>query len=417
MRLLQRKLILSTICLLFSVFSFFANCQTTEQNNPAKKYDEIIKPKQIGDIIVLPPRVEGAGESGNRGINESEIKPVNKEVEKQTEVEIAEQKQPEKDELVLLLPKLDNELYKNWTLSGEPKLWKAEDELLLELGIKKVLKQTYGKENHLVDVFIYNFNDFAGAYSAYTILHKGTTTKLKVGKNASESENLINFWKSNYFISISTSGENDSVAKEFIVLASQDISKNIQQDQLPPVIAIQLPALYRTQASERYCTGPLCCLEFVTKGILDVDCSTFNIENSGGIIAAEYQLSSGTKEKEKDKDKSKERLTLILSRYTTKEDAQSVFNTIRASFEGKKLQSKDMDVDVDINDGIVKIKNKKNDYTMLKQKGNLLALVYGITNKKSGEQILDLVPWPIEIIKPINTVMPSDEANKEKDKH
>ena len=40
---------------------------------------------------------------------------------------------------------------------------------------------------------------------------------------------------------------------------------------------------------------------------------------------------------------------------------------------------------------------------MLKQNGNLLAIVYNITNKKSGEKILGLVPWPVEINKPINT--------------
>ena len=66
---------------------------------------------------------------------------------------------------------------------------------------------------------------------------------------------------------------------------------------------------------------------------------------------------------------------------------------------------------IEIEDSLVKVKNNKNNYTMLKQKGNLLAIAYNITNKKSGEQVLGLVPWPIEIYKGTQGNIPEEKSN------
>lgn len=308
-----------------------------------------------------------------------------------------------KDELALLLPKLESDLYKNWQFDGEPKIWKAGEsmpdfvslpqDLLSELGVEKVLKQGFKRENHYAYVLIYKFMDFTGAYSAYTVLHSGTITKLKVGKVASESDTLVNFWKGNYFVDVNTGNVYDLLAKEFVTFYSQDISKNIQGDELSPVVAIQLPSLYRVQGSEKYCLRLACARKFFSD-IVDFDPANFSLDQSGGIITAEYQLSDGQKEKDKEKIK------LVLARYMQKETAQSVFNLLKENFEKKKTENKEMDIDVDIDDSLVRVKNKKNDYIMVKQKGNLLAIAYGVTNKKSGEQVLKLVPWPIEITNP-----------------
>lgn len=363
MKLLQFKL---SLCFLFLCFSLSALSQE-QKANPVQRYDELIK--------------ERAERTSEEKQNIPTASPQNN---KKTAV-------IEKDELTLLLPKLDNVLYQNWMLAGESEISIAEtNEIINECGFEKKLKQAYKKEDHIVEVIIYKFKDFTGAYSIYTALHSGASTKLKVGKNASESEKLVNFWKGNYFVDIHTTADNDSIGKEFVILASQDISKNIQSDQLPPVVAIQLPALNRVQGSEKYCLSTLCCKEYISKDIPKFDCDNFKLQESGGIIKAGYQLS----------DDKKERIILVLTRYTSKENAQSVFNTLKEDFENKKKENKEMDIDVDINDSIVKIKNKKNDYTMLKQEGNLLAIAYFITSKKAGEQILGLVPWPIEINAP-----------------
>ena len=69
---------------------------------------------------------------------------------------------------------------------------------------------------------------------------------------------------------------------------------------------------------------------------------------------------------------------------------------------------KEVQVDFDIEDSIVNVKNKKKDFTLIKQKGNLLAIAYDVTDKKAGKKILELVPWPIEITKPINTIEKKD---------
>lgn len=357
-----------------------------QENNPIEIYDNLIKP-------------QNASEQNEPVIAPAAPPPIEEKL----------------DELTLLLPNIDSPLFANWSKVDKPLIWtegnptpdflQQNADLLRELKLEKVLKQTYMKENHVVDAFIYKFRDFAGAYSAYSVLHSGATTKLKVGKSASESDSLINFWKDIYYIDIHTNTENDNISKEFIVLASQDISNNIKTDQMPPVVVIQLPALNRVQGTEKYCLGITCCNKYFKKE--EVDFSLFNIPESGGIITAEYQSGDS---------KDKERISLVLARYLTKENAQAVFFTIKEYFEKKKLTNKEIDIDFEVDDSILQIKNKKNNYTMLKQKGNLLAIAYDITNKKSGQQILSLIPWPIEITKPINTITNTEsdqETNKE----
>ena len=378
MNLIKSKFFL--LCFMLLASCFFSSV-LSQVDDSVKKYEDLIKP-QNQEPTVTP-----------------QIQPT------------PEQKQEEKkDELISLLPKLDPVLYAGWNLNGEAIIWiqgnaypdflQENQELFNELNLEKILKQTYTKENHTVDVLIYKFKDFTGAYSAYTVLHGGATTKLKVGKNASESEKLINFWKGIYFVDIHTNSDSDATGKEFIILLSQDISKNIQTDQMPPVVAIQLPSLNRVQGTEKYCTGSICCKKYFTGNL--VDFNLFKLSESGGIIIAQYQA---------DDSKDKERISLILTRYLTKESAQFVFSSLKKLFEKKKSTNKEMEVDFDIDNSILKIKNQKNNYTMLKQRGNLLAIAYDITNKKTGEQLLALIPWPIEITKPINSVTDAEKTD------
>ncbi|OGI20718.1 MAG: hypothetical protein A3B68_09275 [Candidatus Melainabacteria bacterium RIFCSPHIGHO2_02_FULL_34_12] len=291
----------------------------------------------------------------------------------------------QEDELVSFLPKLDNELYKNWSVVESPRIiTTTDDDVLKEAGFEKVLKQSYKKENHIVDIYIYKFKDFAGAYSAFTVLHRGAATKLEVGRNASENDSLVDFWKGNYFVNIQTLAENDKDAKEFIVLSSQDISKNITDDKMPPVIVIQMPSLNRVQGTEKYCLGIVCCQKYLASNLTEIDFNSLHLNESGGIITAQYQFPEN-------KD---ERITLLLLRYIEKQTAAQTFNYFKESFEKKKADNYDTE------EGILKIKNEKSDYTYIKQRGNLLGIAFAITNKKSGEQLLNFIPWPIEITKP-----------------
>lgn len=405
---MKNSLIKIIFIFLFAFILFFcqkANCQTdnSKGTNHSQIYDELLKKNiPVPESVIVPEQTPQ--------INEQE-----KQIPKET------QNTETKDELEQLLPKLENELYKGWSILSTPILWQPESniptivsasqDLLNELGVEKILKQSYTKENHNVEVIVYKFKDFAQAFSAYTILHGGNSSKLKIGRNTSESERLINFWKGSYFIDLHINNNEDTLAKEFIVLFSQDIGKNILAEQLPPVVAIQLPALYRLQDSEKYCTGPLCCNEFILKGNPDITCSLLGLQNSGGTISAQYNLSETKDNKKPETDEGK--ISLILTRYTSTENAYSVFNTLKQHFEEKQKSNKEIDLDFDPNDSTVKIKYNKNNYTMLKQKGNLLAIVYNLTNKKSGEQILGLIPWPIQINKPINTISPDKAKEQE----
>ena len=393
-----KQITLLLMLLVITFFCFKANCQTDNSNtiNYSQRYEELLK-KSIPESNVVTDQIPKVTEQ---------------EEQNQKEVQNTETK---KDELEQLLPKLENELYKGWSTVGTSALWQpgsdtpitvsASQELLNELGIEKILKQSYTKENHNVEVVIYKFKDFAQAFSAYTVLHGGNNSKLKIGKNTSESEKLINFWRSNYFVDLHADNNEDMVVKGFIVLFSQDISKNILTEQLPPVVAIQMPTLHRIQGSEKYCTGILCCNEFILKGNPDINCDLLGLQNSGGTIFAQYNLDETQDDKKPIPDE--EKISVILTRYTKTENASSVFNALKQHFEEKQKSNKEIDLDFDPDDSTMRIKYSKNNYTMLKQKGNLLGIAYNLTDKKSGEQIIGLIPWPIQINKPINTISPN----------
>ncbi len=392
----------------FTLSDLFINCSYSQTSNdvmsdPAQKYEELFKLKTPENIenSIQPPSNDMAQ------IPEAMVVP---------EPEIMVAPEPEiiaQDNTKDLLPKLNPTLFNNWVLLNDTEIWTPEKDLpqfithdkdvLKELGITKAIRQSYQNENSIVDIVIYRFMDFSGAYSAFTVLHNGGPTKLKVGKHASEDEKSVTFWKGNYFVDIHVSLQNDESAKGFVVLASQEVSKNILIEQLPPVVAIQFPALNRIQGSEKYCLGPLCCKKYFSSVLSEINYDEFELLDSGGVITAEYKFSNN----------SKETIILFLTRYIKKETAELIFNKLKTQFELRVTKAKEdktnkdakeMDIDIDLEDSTVKIKNKKNDFTMLKQKGNLLAIAYGITDRKNGEKILSLIPWPIEITKPTNSL-------------
>ena len=302
----------------------------------------------------------------------------------------------EKDELALLLPDLNSNLYKDWIQDAEKILNNEEinnlntpdKDLIKELKAEKVLNQIYRNKNHTINLLIIKFKDVAGTYSAWTVLQNGKPTKLKIGKASTETENNLTFWKDTYFIDFLSEIPGDKTAKEFSILAAQEISKKIKEDPMPPVLAIQLPALNRIEGSERYCLGAFCCKRFFN--IEDFLVENFNLTESEGLITAKYKVSENPKDNES--------LFLVLSRYINTDAGKAVFKTLSEYYKKKAETNKE--IKIDISENTVKIKNNKTNYTEFKQKGNLLAIVYNAPDKKSGEKFLELVPWPIEITKP-----------------
>ncbi len=300
---------------------------------------------------------------------------------------------PQNKGLSGLLPNLDDILFLNWKINEPEFIWRNGDPIpdfakslepfLNELGLEEILGQSFIKEGHKAEVFIYKFKDFTGAYSAFTILKKGEKSKLKIGKRSTEAEGLINFWKGNYFVDVHSLSPGDSISKEFVVLSSQDIAKNITTDKTLPAVSLQLPSLHKIQGSERYCTGLICAMQFLPQ-VLGLDYSKFNINQSAGIVSARYKVL--------DSPKGKNEEYLILARYLNKEIASSVFITIKNSFDEQFKMNKDYDIDFDQVNSTYKLKNKNEDYIVVKQKGILLKIAFGKTSLANLEKLIDLVP-------------------------
>lgn len=394
---LKRTIYISILIFLISNIFSFAKCQT-EQTIPSQP-----EPVKLPDLI-LPPTLNPPQETTSPVIDpikkyDDLIAPASPSSSETPTPQPTVENIPVSD-LFSLLPSLNDVLYQNWKLSesfiwmsGEPipDFITLPEHVLNEIGLEEVLKQVYEKDNHKAAILVYKFKSFTGAYSAYTILHRGNKSKLKVGRNATEVESLINFWKGNYYLDIHGATLNDSEAKQFVVLSSQDVSKNIKSEQMPPVVALQLPALNRIQGSEKYCFSIECAKEYLTV-IEELDYSVFNIEQSGGIITAKYKLTNDVKDKDE--------IALLFTRYTEKDMAALVFDSLKAYFQEKAKQNKDLTIDE--NNSQIKIKYKKNGSISIKQKGNLLGISQSLNDKKSSEKVLDLIPWPVEIEKPLN---------------
>lgn len=391
---LKKTIFISIFCLLLSNLFNLGKCQTDQVIIPT---EPIITPSPITSPFPSPVQIQE-----QKNIDVETIKKYDEIVAPSPALSPTPQEQVLENiapsELSKLLPNLNDILYKDWMLSqsfvwmnGDPiqDYIAIPESVLNELGLEEVLKQVYEKDNHKAAILIYKFNSFTGAYSAYTILHRGNKSKLKVGRNATEAENFINFWKGNYYVDIHSATLSDSEAKQLVVLASQDVSKNIKSEQMPPVVALQLPALNRIQGSEKYCFSIECAKQILSQ-IEDIDYSVFNIEQSGGIISAKYKLSEGMKDKDE--------ITLIFTRYTEKDMAVLVFDVLKTYFLEKVKENKDLTIDE--SNSQIKIKHKKNGSISIKQKGNLLGISQSLTDKKSSEKVLDLIPWPIEIEKP-----------------
>jgi len=352
--------------LLWLPFFSVVYSQTTDENfDPAARYDEIIESlEQEKDMT-------------------SEVK----------------QTIP-KDEIAVLLPNLSSPLYEGWIESTNPLIWDSEreereresflpfsEELLSEFKAKKVIRQTYKKDQNVVQITLYRFDNFAGAYSASTVLSEGNPAKLKVGKNVFESDNSLSFWKGDYYVELRSPITINPEVKGFTVLASQEISDKIQDTHQKPVIAIQLPALNRVPGVMKYCLGPICCQKYFLSRVLEVDPAYLGLNQSGGVIAADYKVS--------DNPADDRIVTLVLSRYESNEAAHLVFGEYMDFY--KKKEASNEEVKIDVNDGVVRVKNNKDDYTFFKQQGNIFGVAYGSTDKKAGQKVLELVPWPVEI--------------------
>lgn len=304
-----------------------------------------------------------------------------------------------KDELALFLPDLKSPIYKGWAEEGNVIIWEKDRsgdfvplplELLNELNAEKVLKQTYKKEDYLVDIFVYRFKDYLGAYSAFTLLREGKPSKLRVGRESYESERSISFWKDRYLVDMKSRQDVSGEVKSFIILSTQEVSSKLKGDHIQPQVAIQLPALNRIHGTEKYCIGEACFRIVFPPESLEFDPENLNISKSEGAIRAEYKVS--------DNQANNERLICLLLRYQDAFVASSTFDFLSKFYLSKQEQNKELKVDED--DGVIRIKKDKNLYTFLKQKGNMLGILFQVPDKKTGEKFMDLIPWPVEVKRP-----------------
>ena len=295
---------------------------------------------------------------------------------------------PVEDAFVSLLPKLNDALYSGWSKNSILEVWEdSEDEvffspkisLLQEVNLKKVIRQKYSRGEEGVQITIYNFEKPSYAYSIYSTHRSGALSNLKIGKDSAETAGNIDFWKGKFYVHAS-SYEGKKFSRGFALLASQEIAQNIKSDTLPPTAILQIPSLNKVRGTEKFCLGLKCINSFFPNTVLSLDPGSLKISSSEGAVIAKY----GENEKESS--------TLLLIRYLeeapAKEAIKSVLNHFAAKAENKEVK-------LDTKEDIIKVKYEKNDYTLIKQKGELIAILFNASDRKEGESLLNLLPWPM----------------------
>lgn len=307
---------------------------------------------------------------------------------------------PKEDELILLLPDLNGPLFKGWLPSGDLRLWingstnelnkdkffDLSDELINDFKIEKVLKREFENEDNSIELSIYKLENPELSFSLYSILSNGKPSSLMIGGKTSESENRLTFWNGRYCVDVNIKQNIENRSKQFAVLLSQDISKNINDESIPPGVLIKMPSLNKIPGSEKLCFSNSCFMIYSSKDFFEFDSSVLNISSSKGAIAAEYNKFDSKKE-------NKTKIFLVLIEYNTNDIAEGVFNSLKSIFSTKSEQDKKIKISED--EKLIKVKfDEKEIYTMFKQKENLVAIAFNLSNEEDGKRLLNLIEWP-----------------------
>lgn len=190
----------------------------------------------------------------------------------------------------------------------------ASDQLIALLKEYRALfgvSRVYQRGQRRVVIKLYRFESPQGAYGAYTLLREGATTVIPRGDLSSEDDQCISFWQGNFFVSITTTAEDDDEAKGMMSELAQKVTAQLEGHARVPAIIADLPHLDRLAGSEKLVMGPV-----GARRVISVPFTTsLSLDQTKTVVSADYLFRVPTPE----------RLKLLLLEFASAESAAQAY--------------------------------------------------------------------------------------------
>lgn len=167
--------------------------------------------------------------------------------------------------------------------------------MLKEFGCRTSFSKGFQRGQRRIDAVVYSFSSSQGAYAAYGLLHRGSTTFVARGDASSEDDQSVSIWKDTYFISVSGTSEDDEESKLAVSSVATQLTNSIAGHGELPQVVMRLPSLDRVRGSERLVLGPVSARRFFPAPSLNL----LAIPNSRGGGIADYQYQAPFRERMK----------------------------------------------------------------------------------------------------------------------
>lgn len=167
--------------------------------------------------------------------------------------------------------------------------------MLKEFGCKASFSKGFQRGQRRIDVVVYSFPSSQGAYAAYSLLRRGSSTFVAKGDASSEDDQSVSVWKDRYFISVSGTSEDDEESKLAVSSVAAQLCGAIPSHGQLPLILTRLPNLDRVRGSEKVVMGPVSARRFFPAPSLNL----LSLPNSLGGGLADYQYQAPFRERMK----------------------------------------------------------------------------------------------------------------------
>ena len=128
---------------------------------------------------------------------------------------------------------------------------------LKEFGCNTSGIKAFQRGQRRINVVLYSFNSSQGAYAAYNLLRRGSSTFVAKGDGSSEDDQSVSIWKDRFFINVYGTSEDDEESKVAVSdIANQLCALIVSHGQLPQIIT-RLPTIDRVRGSEKVVMGPV----------------------------------------------------------------------------------------------------------------------------------------------------------------
>lgn len=203
--------------------------------------------------------------------------------------------------------------------------------MLKEFGCRTSVSKGFQRGQRRIDVVVYSFSSSQGAFAAYSLLRRGSSTFVTKGDASSEDDQSVSIWKDRFFISVSGTSEDDEESKLAVSGVATQLCNAIPSHSQLPLIVTGLPNLDRVRGSERVAMGPVSARRFFPAPSLNL----LSLPNSNGGGIADYQFQAPFRE----------RMKLLVVDYGNATAAAQAYQKYVASIEEQHPNISPTDVD------------------------------------------------------------------------